>query len=106
MITCKFCEMNHPSDSCHIVTEISAHKELLKNKNRCFNYLAFGNIVKNCTKNSKCFTCNEKHQVSIYEKNISESKNKPNGPDVSTALDVPTMSNIPFYKQQLEILVL
>ena len=88
------------------LTEISARKELLKNKNRCFNYLAFGNIVKNCTKNSKCFTCNEKHNVSIYEKKISESKIKPNGPDVPTALDVPTMSNIPFYKQQLEILVL
>ena len=96
IITCKFCEMNHPSDSCHSVTEISARKELLKNKNRCFNYLAYGNINKNCTRNSKCFTCNQKHHVSIYEKKISKSKNKPNGPDVPTALDVPTMSNAPF----------
>ena len=48
MITCTFCEMNHSSNSCYIVTEISARKEILKNKNRCFNCSAFvRHIVKN-----------------------------------------------------------
>ena len=61
----------------------------MKNKNRCFNCLAFGRTVKKCTKNSKCFTCNEKHHISICEKKLNESKNNcinpsHNGPDVPT----------------------
>ena len=59
---------HHSSDSCHIVTEISTGKEVLKNKNHCFNCLAFGHTVKNCTKKPKYFTCNEKHHVSVCEK--------------------------------------
>ena len=83
--------MNHSSNSCHIVTEISTRKEVLKNKNRCFNCLAFGHTVKNCTKKSKCFTCNEKHHISICEKKLNKSKHNPinpslNGPDVPTTM--------------------
>ena len=40
---------------------------------RCTTCLSFYKpSVKNCTKNSKCFTCNEKHHVSIGDKKLNE----------------------------------
>ena len=52
-VTCSFCKMEHPSNKCHVVTDLSARKAILQEKRKCFNCLRTGHIVKNCSANSK-----------------------------------------------------
>ena len=65
---CSFCKMEHPSNKCDVVTHLSARKAILQEKQKCFNCLRTGHIVKNCSANSKCYLCDGKHHISICGK--------------------------------------
>ena len=57
-ITCSYCmgkhSGKHTTGRCNIVTNITARKEILKKKGRCFNCLRAGHIVRVCPFLHKC----------------------------------------------------
>lgn len=79
-ITCCYCKAAHPSNQCKIVTEVSARKSILQQKNKYFNCLRAGHFIKNCQKDSKCYSCGGRHHISMCErkefKNNSEHQSK------------------------------
>ena len=52
--TCIYCKGGHSSNNCQVVTSISARKEFLKVKGRCFNCLCVGHIGKYCPAENRC----------------------------------------------------
>ena len=67
------CHSLHHSLSHVVIRCHSLYHSLSLVVTRCTTCLSFYKpSVKNCTKNSKCFTCNEKHHVSIGDKKLNE----------------------------------
>ena len=56
-ITCSYCMGKHTAGRCNIVTNITARKEILKKKGRCFNCLRAGHIVRVCSSLHNCLKC-------------------------------------------------
>ena len=52
--TCTYCKGGYSSNNCQVVTSISARKEFLKVKGRCFNCLRVGHVGKNCPAENRC----------------------------------------------------
>ena len=75
---CTYCRGNHTSASCTVVTQISARKQILRKKGKCFVCLRTGHLAANCMKPKKgCPRCNLNHHISICE-----SKNNSNQVEV------------------------
>ena len=79
--------MTHPSNQCHIVTEVGARKSILLQKKKCFNCLRVGYLVKSYYKESKCFTCGGKHHISICEKRAIQNRSNRNSIDQNNSKD-------------------
>ena len=62
---CVFCEGNHWSDKCNVVTDVQARKDMLKKANRCFMCLKTDHISRNCQKTKPCFYCKKLHNSAI-----------------------------------------
>ena len=45
---CTYCKENHTSASCTVVTQISARKQILRKKGKCFVCLRTGHLAANC----------------------------------------------------------
>ena len=54
---CIFCEKNHYSDRCSIVTEIDARRDILRKKRRCYRCLGSFHMSKSCRVRVKCYKC-------------------------------------------------
>ena len=76
---CTYCNKDHTSNRCSIITDISARKTFLREKNRCYNCLRLGHTV------NTCFS-KEKHHVSICDKksNHGEEQHKSHTLMIST----------------------
>ena len=85
--TCTYCNLNHPSNSCPTVTNVTARKEILKRHGRCFICLRRGHISRNCPSNISCFNCSGRHHVSICTFGISEETG------AHSLTDAPTTAN-------------
>ena len=69
---CTFCYGNHPSANCSVVTNITARKQILRRRGKCFKCLKTGHLVKDCKSGKSCYSCGNNHHTSICE-----SRNKP-----------------------------
>ena len=67
--TCTYCKDGHSSNNCQVVTSISARKEFLEVKERCFNCLRVGHTGKNCPAENRCRNCPGRHHISICLRN-------------------------------------
>ena len=73
--SCTYCKSACPSLNCNITTDISARKEFLRGRGRCYSCLKIGHINKNGNSTIKCWTCSKKHHCSICdERNCSLSR--------------------------------
>ena len=72
-----FCKKNHKSINCMTITELKARRTILSRKGKCFVCLNGGNISTNCSSKAKCFNCEGRHHVTIFERirNIPTSRN-------------------------------
>ena len=72
---CVFCDGDHWSGKCRIVSDVQARKDLLKKGNRCFMCLRTGHISPNCQKTKSCFYCKKLHKSTLCsEKTGSENR--------------------------------
>ena len=97
--TCTYCKQSHPSNSCKMVTNPAARKDILIKQGRCFVCLRKDHLSKNCPSKHKCFKCKGKHHVSIcpsngnYGTNISRTTLKQEHPQKQSGNYCPSGSN-------------
>lgn len=60
-ISCTYCWMAHPSNWCHIITDIQAGKFFIRDKSKCFNSLGVKHMLKNCWQYFSYYSCGLKH---------------------------------------------
>lgn len=64
-VWCSFCNGDHRSTKCNVVTTPESRKQILKKKGRCFLCLRSGHLSRDCQSPVKCFRCHKAHHVSI-----------------------------------------
>ena len=89
---CTFCNGNHPSSNCTIVTDISARKQILRRRGKCFKCLKTGHLVRDCKSGKPCYNCGNNHHTSICE---THSKPRTHPPQ-SVNPNIPQQRNPPF----------
>ena len=90
-VWCSFCNQNHQSSKCNVVTSAESRKQVLRNKGRCYLCLKSGHLSRNCKSPVKCFKCQGAHHVAIcdsFEHAVSGPEEVENVPNVSTSLYV------------------
>ena len=73
--TCTYCKQSHPSNSCKMVTNPAARKDILIKQGRCFVCLRKDHLSKNCPSKHECFKCKGKHHISICPSSGNNSTN-------------------------------
>ena len=66
--------MRHPSNKCHVVTDVVARKTVLQQRSKCFQCLRISHFARNCTTNSRCYICEGDHHISICERKCKSPK--------------------------------
>ncbi|XP_068670957.1 uncharacterized protein [Montipora foliosa] len=90
-VWCSFCNQNHQSSKCNVVTSAESRKQVLRKKGRCYLCLKSGHLPRNCKSPVKCFKCQGAHHVAIcdsFEGTVSGPEQVENVPNVSTSLYV------------------
>ncbi|CAB3997366.1 G2 M phase-specific E3 ubiquitin- ligase [Paramuricea clavata] len=72
-INCSFCQKEHTSASCFVVTDIEARKQILRKQGRCFLCLKRNHIARDCESRYMCKYCSGKHHVSLCNNNSRQS---------------------------------
>ena len=67
-VKCSYCQQNHTSNSCQVVTQPQARRQVLQRTGRCFVCLRRGHMGRDCTSGRKCPKCGGRHHVSICQK--------------------------------------
>ena len=76
---CTYCKGTNPSVNCNVVTDISARKQMLRQKGRCFRCLRTGHLANQCENGEVCNICGLRHHASICENLGRESQSIPHG---------------------------
>ncbi|XP_068761945.1 uncharacterized protein [Montipora capricornis] len=90
-VWCSFCNQNHQSSKCNVVTSAESRKQVLRKKGRCYLCLKSGHLSPNCKSSVKCFKCQGAHHAAIcdsFEHTVSGPEQVENVPNVSTSLYV------------------
>ncbi|XP_057292541.1 uncharacterized protein LOC130621249 [Hydractinia symbiolongicarpus] len=77
-ISCSYCKGSYNSKRCTVVTDVTARKQIIRAKNRCFNCLKSGHLVRNCNSKNTCFKCKGRHHISLCDAKGGEERNKNN----------------------------
>jgi len=88
--TCTYCQKSHASNSCGVVTQVHARRQVLQKSGRCFVCLRRGHISRECRSNMKCSKCKGRHHVSICPNTLTDSTGS--GQTGSTILPSTTQS--------------
>ena len=73
-LSCSYCQQNHPSNSCDVVSQPQDRKSLLQKSGHCFDCLRWGHISSDCHSRATCTVCDGKHYISICIKNAGSIK--------------------------------
>ena len=65
--TCCYCNQQHRSLDCTVVTQVDERKQLLRRTGRCFSCLRKGHLSRNCRTTSRCQTCRGKHPTTVSQ---------------------------------------
>ena len=77
-IKCAFCDQDHWSHSCSVVTDVKARKDTLRKSGRCYLCLRKGHLVRQCRSSSVCRKYGSKHHSSIYTRPNPSDTEPPN----------------------------
>ena len=75
--SCCYCQQEHCSDKCGVVTQVEARKQVLKKAGRCFVCLRRGHIGRECRSRSRCSNCGGRHHLTICLKSGPRSSSAP-----------------------------
>ena len=65
---CTFCQGDHGTVDCRIVTSVQERRNILRKSGRCFLCLRrAGHLAKDCDASIKCFACKGRHHVALCE---------------------------------------
>ena len=64
-LVCIFCRREHFFKNCDIIIDPEIRKTILEKENRCFICMKIGHRAQSCSKNIKCFNCDERHHVAV-----------------------------------------
>ena len=90
-VWCSFCNQDHQSSSCNVVTSPESRKQILKRKGKCFLCLKTGHLSRSCQSSVKCFKCHGPHHVAICDCSDQPQTGQAqseNVPSVSTSMYV------------------
>ena len=64
---CSFCNQNHFSDQCTVISNVNTRNEIARNKKLCFRCLKSNHMIRNCAnKNLHCFKCkSNRHHTAL-----------------------------------------
>ena len=79
-IKCAFCDQDHRSQSCLLVTDVGARKEALQISGRCYLCLRKGHLSRYCRSSAVCGKCCGRHHSSICASS-NPSANEPSNPN-------------------------
>ena len=71
MMSCCYCQQQHPSSTCVVVTHVEARRQILKRSGRCFRCLRKGHVSRECRSLVRCANCNGSHHKSICTRGAS-----------------------------------
>ena len=63
-----FCKQRHHSYKCSNIRDVNKRKDILRRDGRCFVCTRKGHVARNCHVNYKCIKCEQRHHVSICDK--------------------------------------
>ena len=90
-LVCAFCDQNHYSDKCTIVTEVERRKEMVRDKRLCFKCLLGGHPIRKCRSKTNCFRCkSSSHNTAICEKEANKERRKETGTETSLMVNSKT----------------
>ena len=78
-----FCKQQHPTASCHVVTNKMARKKCLKKQGRCLICLKKSHLARDCRSKISCFKCSGRHHVSLCEIEPPTTETSPVSPCTS-----------------------
>ena len=90
-VWCSFCNQDHQSSNCSVVTSPESRKQILKRKGKCFLCLKTGHLSRSCQSSVKCFKCKGPHHVAICDYSdqpLIGHTQVENAPSVSTSMYV------------------
>ena len=64
---CTYCKDAHPSFNCNVVINISARKQFLRQKRKCFSCMCTENLASQCENGKGCHRGSLRHHASICE---------------------------------------
>ena len=79
---CVFCEGEHPSHKCTVVTDHKTRREIVKRKGRCYVCLKGGHPARRCNSQVNCYKCRGRHHATIcesYEKGEQSTQQQSGG---------------------------
>ena len=71
-----YCQRNHPSSSCGVVTSVEERRKKLREAGRCFICLRRGHLARLCHSKKKCAHCSGRHHDSICSRVAPEPPTK------------------------------
>lgn len=81
--TCMYFKHSHSSNSCKIVTNSVARKDLLIKQEWCFVRLRKDHLSRNCSSKNQCFKDKRRHRISFCPSDGSNESSSQNGTDLS-----------------------
>ena len=79
---CAFCEGEHPSQKCTVVTDHKTRREIVKRKGRCYVCLKGSHPARRCNSQGNCYKCRGRHHTAIcesYEKEEQSTQQQSGG---------------------------
>ena len=64
---CAFCDGEHPSHKCNVVSNHRARRDIVKRKGKCYVCLRSGHIARKCNSQTNCFRCRGRHHTTLCE---------------------------------------
>ena len=70
---CCYCNQEHHPVDCTVVSEVDAHKQILRKGGTCYLCLPRGHLSRHCLSFNKCRLCQERHHTSICSTNAGQT---------------------------------
>ena len=99
-LTCSYCQQPHPSNTCGIVTQPHARKQMLQKAGQCFICLRRGHVSKKCDSGKRCGKCSGRHHISICTRGV-QSEQGIQSTSKSTTVNRTVASNQPIQSASL-----